>query len=582
MYSKLLRALSLLIAVIMLSFTAVSCNFDLSATLNGGATEKTSDEAKNSLSGSNTEKPTELETEKPTEKPTEEPTEAPTEEPSEAPTEEPSEEPTEEPSESEKVTDDYGDIPFEPVLPDLDFEGENLVVLIREDKKAYREWYKESPEDELDEAVALRNKDVGDALNIEVDYQLIPFYGYDDFVTNFNYMMLDDVLCDWHYIDIGANYSYGAAYHEVRDIASNLNDREMFPYFDFSLPCWNQSIVNNTTINDRLHYIAGDMNLSVFDNAMVMWVNKSLYDNKKEPTDPQNIQEYALAGAWTYDDLYTWASRLYEDSNGIKDKQADDTYGLCIKNGDRWGPNPTDAIPYAWDLEFVVTNSDGTHSFNIIGNERAEKALVKYKELIFANGSCINSATGCENFAAGNYVFWADLIYPDEDDNMAIREMEDKYSILPWPKYESNQENYRTTAQEGYTLMTVLDHSESSIPTKGEAVSAYLQLSCEESYTYVRGYYFNRIVKPKYFGTDDSEGFVTNSIALFVTIIDNIEFEFWTIYSRQLNNVVWLWRDAVDPETTLEGEYLKEQSRFEQAIEDTDIWLFSRGSVNPW
>ncbi|MBQ5665612.1 MAG: hypothetical protein IIV41_07090, partial [Akkermansia sp.] len=35
------------------------------------------------------------------------------------------------------------------------------------------------------------------------------------------------------------------------------NGKTVFPYFDFSLNCWNQSIVNGTSANGRLHYAAG-------------------------------------------------------------------------------------------------------------------------------------------------------------------------------------------------------------------------------------------------------------------------------------------------------------------------------------
>ncbi|MBR2346606.1 MAG: hypothetical protein IKA68_03270, partial [Clostridia bacterium] len=141
---------------------------------------------------------------------------------------------------------------------------------------------------------------------------------------------------------------------------------------------------------------------------------------------------------------------------------------------------------------------------------------------------------------------------------------------------------YGTTSQDYYSLMTVLDHAESSIPTKGDAISAYLQLATEESYTSVRGYYFNRIVKPKYFGTDDSEGTVTNSIALFDIIIDNIEFDYWTIYSPQLNDVAWLWRDAVGTEdtgaVTLESIFKSEEDLYKQMITETDAWLGLRSA----
>lgn len=157
---------------------------------------------------------------------------------------------------------------------------------------------------------------------------------------------------------------------------------------------------------------------------------------------------------------------------------------------------------------------------------------------------------------------------------MKIREMEDTYGLLPMPKYDVDQENYGTTTQDFYTLMTVIDHSTSTLPTKGKAISAFLQLMTEESYTSVRGYYFNRIIKPKYFGTDDSEGTVTNSIALFDIIVANIEFEYWTIYSAQLNDIAWLWRDGFrDDVASLESAYISKESDFVDAIRGTDEWL---------
>ena len=158
--------------------------------------------------------------------------------------------------------------------------------------------------------------------------------------------------------------------------------------------------------------------------------------------------------------------------------------------------------------------------------------------------------------------------------NMLIREMEDTYGLLPMPKYDKEQENYGTTTQDYYTLMSVIDHAESSVPTKGKAISAFLQLMTEESYTSVRGYYFNRIIKPKYFGTDDSEGTVTNSIALFDIIVANIEFEYWTIYSAALNNLSWLWRRAIHfQDASIELGYLTDEAAYAEAIVETDIWL---------
>ena len=475
---------------------------------------------------------------------------------------------------TETETNIYGEPSFTSVVPvnDLDFEGEEISILHRDTEIVNREWHKDSTEDELDEAVAMRNSAVEETLNVTVVYERVPFPNYDQGATNFNNLVYDDVVKGFHYYDIAAHFAYAGAYPIIRDCNANLLDSEQFPFFDFTLPCWNQTVVNNTTINGRLHYITGDINISLFDSTMVMWYNKTLYDEKSDSSvDPENMQLYALQGLWTYDELYRWATRLYEDSNGTAGKQTDDTYGYGTDARGSGHPCPGDAIPHAWDLEFLIENNDGTHSYNIIGNDKAESALTKFRNLFDATGTC-ESAT-VSSFTAGNYVFYASVIYPGKDANMMIREMEDTYGLLPMPKYDVEQEQYGTTATDGYSLMTVLDHKDSTVPTKGDAVSAYLQLATEESYTSVRGYYFNRIIKPKYFGTDDSEGTVTNSIALFDIIVANIEFTFWNIYSAQLNNIAWLWRDTVGRPGTLESEFVANETAFNDALRETDAWL---------
>jgi hypothetical protein len=165
-------------------------------------------------------------------------------------------------------------------------------------------------------------------------------------------------------------------------------------------------------------------------------------------------------------------------------------------------------------------------------------------------------------------------MYPGKDANMTIREMDDKYGLLPLPKFDLEQPQYYTAAYDGYSLMSVLDHAESTIPTKGEAISAYLQLATEESYTSVRGYYFNRIVKPKYFGQDDSLGTVTKSVAIFDDIISHIRFDFWTVYSNQLGNLTWAWRTSLLPDwNTLEAQYISRQTEFDEKLLEMDEWF---------
>ena len=151
---------------------------------------------------------------------------------------------------TETETNVYGEPSFTTALPvnDLDFEGEELTVLLRNNEVTLREWYKESPEDELDEAVAMRNAAVEETLNVKLDYEIFNYGEWNASTALVNSMIVDDVTQDLHYYDIAVHWALAGGYASIRDCNANLLDKETFPYFEFSLPCWNQSIVDTTVI----------------------------------------------------------------------------------------------------------------------------------------------------------------------------------------------------------------------------------------------------------------------------------------------------------------------------------------------
>ena len=488
-------------------------------------------------------------TAKPTAKPTERPTEKPTEKPVQKPSDD--EEPDEYPDDDPMIPDDDIDIgDF-----GLDFEGESIGVLMRDFKSSTREWYKQITEDVIDEAVAIRNELVQEGLNLELDYAYIPQGNYDSLKANFIDMIQNDVLNDFHYIDICANYGYIGANPQIRDFMANLADQDQFPYFDFDLPCWNQSLIENTFVNGRLHYVTGDLNLSTFDSAMALWYAKKFYNNVREPSDPASLQQLALDGGWTYEELYKYASRITRWNYG------GDGLGITSPNS----PNPTDVIPTAWQLDLVITNGNGTHSFNIAGNDRLRTAQQWYEQLFFADGTLTNASVW--DMINGDCMMITTTVYPSTTEHKTMIDAGAEYELLPWPKFDEHQEDYATTSQDYYTLMSVLDHRHSSIPTKGEAVSAYLQMSTEVSYLSVRDVYFGYVVGLGGFYADDT------ARDIFDLIVDSLVFDFGTVYAPQLNDVVWLWRDAVCSGNTVEDNFYNDFDKFNTAISNTDRWL---------
>ena len=504
-------------------------------------------------------------------------------------------------TEAPKETDEFGQEKFTSAIDvdSMDFGGKKLTVLHRDDIRYQREWYKEEADivDDLDEVIAARNESVEGDLNLDVEYVALCDGGYKECKADFTAAIQADHPSGsgLNQYDIVANYAYAGADAGVRDLIANLNDKETFPYFDFSLPCWNQAIVKTNTVNNKLYYITGDLNLSTFDKTIVVFLNKTLYDAKKASvTDaPEDLQELAIAGnnatgGFTYEELYKWAS-LYEDTDANSTDDCGDFHAISAG----FESVPLDAFPYAWDLGLLKTEADGKHAYNIEGNTKVDEALTKIKNILSATvseGVCNENRTqGCtafggysepiSHFANNVSVFTLHFLYCSDDDNMAIRNMTSEIGLLPMPKYDAEQKNYGTTAHDSYTLMTVIDHSESATPTKGEMISAFLQYSTEESYTNVRGYYINRIVKTKYFGQNDS---VSMSVEIFDIIASNIIFDFFSVYAPQLNDVFNnCWRYVVTgaPEAngaaTPADAFANDKTTYDEALEKLDTWLFS-------
>ena len=481
-------------------------------------------------------------------------------------------------------TNEYEDNEFIPAInPDEhDYDQETINILSRATVQHYREWGKEEIGDDiLDQAIKARNDIVASDLNVVVNIIRKETGSFNDYLEKFNSYIKNDVDLGLHEYDIVSAFAYGAPNAQIRDYLANMANTDVFPYFDFTKPCWNQTLVKNITINNKLYCAASDINLSIFDKTMVMWCNKTLYNELKEDDDP-DIQDLALSkNGWTYTDLYAWSQRYEDRPNTTAD--CEDFYGYCMAGGTYY-----DVYVPGWDIQLINTANDGTHTFNIIGNSHAEECLEAIRDIMKQQGTlskCTCGKSCCDHFVGGTVLFWQDVLFGNDETNLKIREMDAEFCILPVPKYSETQPNYGTTPADNYNLITIIDHYESDVPTKGEAISAYLQHASEQSYKEVRGMYFRKIVEGKYFGVNDETGTVTKSQKLFRIILDAIEFDIGIIYSPILRDLGWLWRDNVNKQTTLEDAFtsnnnsytgdLRTRDQYEQCLRDFDTWIFS-------
>ena len=438
----------------------------------------------------------------------------------------------------------------------LDFEGEEVVILLPDTKEAVQSWNSESADTVLEEFVAMRNSAATEDINMQLSFEFVAGADFASRKANLLTMASQDVASDLHYYDVVSAPVDMLADTALRDFLAGVNNEECFPYFDFELPCWNQTLVNECTVNGRLYFMSGATEVSNMLDASVIWHNKTLYDEKKEPTDHKSIAELVHDGLWTYDELYRWASRLYEDSNGVPGQQIDDTYGVGIEGEGKYPY--ADAFRSAWNVRFTGEKPSGEVGLNGLSanDNRALNALEMVKALYGASGTYVNAKA--EEFMAGRYMFYLGTF----DSLKGAPDGEDTFELLPMPKYDLEQSEYKTFVEDPM-VTAILNHEKSTKPIKGEAVSAILELIAEESHMGVYGNLWDYTPLKMNLSNDD----------MIELICMNTQLTFEKIYAPQLAGLDRLWSDALISDADLSNAYSEKESAYRDAIDDINRWF---------
>ncbi len=475
-------------------------------------------------------------------------------------------------------TDEYSQPLFDSAVPSgLDFE--ELELILYTSSATPREWVKvDGYDNELDLAVQSRNDKIQEEMNLTLRVESEPAAAdWDATNDNVHTTILNDITTG-HFYDMYA-MPLCTNYLKVRGCQANLLDEDILPYFDFTKPCWTKSLVD-FAVNGKLYFINGDLNTSAIDGTMITWHNKSLYNSVKREDDPEDLQDLALDGGFSYDVLYRWAELVKDGGTG---KKHDNTYGLADMVYRVY-----DALPYMWDFKWILKQADGTYVFNIIGNEKANnattdiRALGEMKGVNSCLGGCLSNhcsagESQAKHFAAGKFLFYMDMLGLGEENNMAIREMTDQYCVLPLPKYYDTQEDYYTTVTTDCNITSVLNHPSDVI--RGDAISAWFQRATELSYTDIRAMYIKAIIEPRYFGSDDEDGTVSKSIDTFEKIYSNVVYDAISVYGPQITRVHWLFRDMVEKnDRSLEENFKKNDNTWGETVTQEDY----ENSLQDW
>jgi hypothetical protein len=139
--------------------------------------------------------------------------------------------------------------------------------------------------------------------------------------------------------------------------------------------------------------------------------------------------------------------------------------------------------------------------------------------------------------------------------------MNDTYGLLPIPKYDLDQQEYYTTAQDAYSIMSVMSTSKQL-----SAVGTVFEEWNYRSYMDILPVYCEVIMKTRYL-KDVESGMI------FDLILDSIKFDTGMVYGSELDSIATSTRSIVKSgNNTFASTYKIQQraytSRIKKLIQD--------------
>lgn len=270
----------------------------------------------------------------------------------------------------------------------------------------------------------------------------------------------------------------------------NLNTNGFTDYIDVSQPYWSDLYISNVNYKDNLYWLAGDMTHSFIAFIYATFVNATVWNNHYSG---ENIYDIVLEGNWTLDTLNNYADGTYIDNNGDGAYDDGDSYGIIMQKG-----HVLNGMVCAADVRYTEIDADGNYKI-ALNSEHTVDAYTALHTLFYStpygrmlensafDGTCVPMFTEDRLLFCPNTFGFAS--------NEKIREMESDFYIIPLPKFDAEQENYRVNQYDGvpiYGVPTTVN------PDNIPMLASVLEAMCSMTSDIVIPAYYDVALKNKY------------------------------------------------------------------------------------
>ena len=368
-----------------------------------------------------------------------------------------------------------------------------------------------------------------DRLGVSIEETLAPYW---------------DMLASVEQLVVSGDETYGCVTMMDR-FALNLAQEgcilpmQNVPYVNLDAPYWGSQITKTLSVNGNSYFAVGSFNLRSFKDTACVMMNTTLAEDFGI-TPPHTLVD---EGTWTFDKMAELGKDVTADLNGDGILNSDDRYGL--------GTYDIRSSPiFMWlaaDIHVVDKDANDVPYLNVYGNEKFVSVMEwTYKN--FVAGMDLPEV-GNDVFGEGRELFCIGYF----SHIVGLREMEDDFTVLPIPKWDEAQAEYRSRTYDAMCNMVPVTASDV------ELSGAVLEVLACMGHNYVVPAFIENSLMQKY--SRDAESVKSIQIAFDTRVVDMAEAFMFDVFGNdatlayitvpQLNTASWLESNRTKAEKEL-------------------------------
>ena len=295
--------------------------------------------------------------------------------------------------------------------------------------------------------------------------------------------------------------------------------------FDDGPGPYTAGLLDELAVDDKLYFASGDASLGLINGMMCVFYNKKMCEDFQVP----DLYEIVNSGEWTIDKVAELTTGVYQDLNGDDKKGPEDRLGFATGSY-----NQVYGFIDSFNLQVLEKDSEGLPSKVVFDSEKVVNAVDKLVSLFKDNNEFATLSKDAPDysdaFKAGNVLFCTGE-FKDTGTYRDISAFD--YGVIPFPKYDTAQKDYRTTARATYSSFCI-----PVTANNADMSAAVLECFASESYRQVSPAYFETALKVKYSRDDETS-------QMFDLIKSSVTFSFATSFTMAIGDPQNMFKQRV-------------------------------------